>query len=327
MGTLMWVEVLSHHGDVATRIPIASDEARIGRAFDNDVVVDDPHIAPHHVRIYRGDDGELVAEDVGTLNGLYAEHGGQRVKTLPLAKDPGLRIGRTTLRVRDARRPVAPEKLLTPPRAHARWAGLLGAVLMLILLVLQWLNLTTQPNANAVLLPLLGFVTVLALWTAAWSVLSRIFLGQAQFALMLRIAVTACIALVIWDQVAEYTSFSLAWRDAAEYSGLGAWALLGAACYGHLHAIGPRHMRAAMGLVIALVVAGAAMQYFGRSETRRVIGQRASLGDLKPPEFRILPLASADDFFLKADAAKARVDRARTKEPASGLFGDFDSFD
>jgi len=70
---------------------------------------------------------------VGTLNGLYAEHGGQRVKTLPLAKDPGLRIGRTTLRVRDARRPVAPEKLLTPPRAHARWAGLLGAVLILLL--------------------------------------------------------------------------------------------------------------------------------------------------------------------------------------------------
>jgi hypothetical protein len=86
-------------------------------------------------------------------------------------------------------------------------------------------------------------------------------------------------------------------------------------------------MRAAMGLVIALVVAGAALQYFGRSETRRVIGQRASLGELKPPEFRALPLASADDFFLKADAAKARVDKARTKEPASGLFGDFDSLD
>jgi hypothetical protein len=327
VGTLMWIEVLSHHGDVATRIPIEGDEARIGRAFDNDVVVDDPHVAPHHLRIYRAGDGELVAEDIGTLNGLFPEHGAHRVKLLSLAKEPGFRIGRTGLRVRDARHPVAPEKLLTPPRAHAKWSILLGAVLMLMLLVLQWLNLTTQPSANALFLPLLGFVTVLALWTAAWSVLSRIFFGQAQFALMSRIAVTACIALVAWDTLAEFASFSLAWRDAAEYSGLGAWALLGAACYGHLHAIGPRHMRAAMGLVIALVVAGAALQYFGRSETRRVIGQRASLGELKPPEFRALPLASADDFFLKADAAKTRVDKARTKEPASGLFGDFDSLD
>jgi hypothetical protein len=327
MGALMWIEVLSHHGDVATRIPVERDEASIGRAFDNDVVVDDPHVAPHHLRIYRAEGGELVAEDIGTLNGLFPEHGAHRVKTLSLAKEPGFRIGRTTLRVRDARHSVAPERLLTPPRAHAKWAGLLGAVLLLMLAVVQWLNITTQPNANALLLPLLGFITVLALWTIVWSVLSRIFFGQAQFALMLRIAVTTCIALVIWDQVTEYASFSLAWRDAVEYSGLGAWALLGAACYGHLHAIGPRHMRAAMGLVIALVVAGAALQYFGRSETRRVIGQRASLGDLKPPAFRAVPLATADDFFVKADTARARVDKARTKEPSSGLFGDFDAFD
>ncbi len=327
MGAMMWIEVLSHQGDVATRIAIERDEARVGRAFDNDVVLDDPHVAPHHLRIYRGEDGELVAEDLETLNGLFPEHGARPVPRLPLAKEPGFRIGRTTLRVRDARHPVAPEKLLTPPRAHARWAGILGAILLLMLLVLQWLNFTSQPNANAVFLPLLGFVTVLALWATVWAVLSRIFFGQAQFALMLRIAVTACIALVIWDQITETASFSLAWREAAEYSGIGAWALLGAACYGHLHAIGPRHMRAAMGLVVALVVAGAALQYFGRSETRNLIGQRASLGDLRPPSFRAVPLASADDFFRKADGAKARVDQARTKEPSGGLFGEFDPFD
>ena len=327
MGAMMWIEVLSHHGDVATRVPIEREEARIGRAFDNDVVVDDPHVAPHHLRIYRGDDGELVAEDIGTLNGLFPEHAAQRVKSLSLAKEPGFRIGRTTLRVRDARHPVAPEKLLTPPRAHARWAGMLGLALMLMLLVTQWLNITTQPNTNAVLLPLLGFVTILALWTSIWAVLSRVFHGQAQFALMLRIAVTACIALVIWDYVTETAAFSLAWREVREYSGLGAWALLAAACYGHLHAIGPKHMRAAMGLVIALIVAGALLQHFGRSETRKIIGQRASLGELRPPAFRMVPLASSDDFFKKADAAKARVDMARTKEPSGGLFGDFDSLD
>ena len=326
MGALMWVEILSHHGDVAARVPVERSEARIGRAFDNDVVVDDPHVAPHHLSIYRGEDGELVAEDLGTLNGLHPEHGAQRVPRLALAKEPGFRIGRTTLRVRDAAHPVAPERLLTPPRAHAAWAGTLGAVLLFMLLVLQWLTFTAQPNANAVFLPLLGFVTALALWTSLWAVLSRIFFGQAQFALMLRIAVTACIALVIWDQVTETASFSLAWREAAEYSGLGAWALLGAACYGHLHAIGPRHMRSAMALVIALVVAGAALQYFGRSETRGLTGQRASLGELRPPSFRAVPLASADDFFRKADGAKTRVDRSRTKEPTGGLFG-IDVFD
>ena len=150
MGAVMWIEVLSRHGEVAARERIDASEARIGRAFDNDVVVDDPHVAPHHLRIFRGEDGELVAEDLGTLNGLYPEHGAKRVTRLPLAREPGIRVGRTILRVHDAAHAVAPEKLLTPPRAHAAWAAALGVFFFAALLVLQWLNMTSEPSANAV---------------------------------------------------------------------------------------------------------------------------------------------------------------------------------
>jgi hypothetical protein len=328
MAAVMWIEVLSRNGEVAARERIDAEVASIGRAFDNDVVIDDPHVAPHHLRISRGEDGELVAEDLGTLNGLYTEHGAARIPRLSLAKEPGIRIGRTILRVHDAAHPVAAEKLLTPPRAHARWAGALGVALFVMLLAMSWLNLTTEPSANHLLLPLLGLVTAIALWTSLWAVLSRVFLGQARFALQLRIAVTACIALVVWDQLTESLSYSLAWRDIAEYGGLGAWAVLAAACWGHLHAIGPKHMRAAMGLVVALIAAGAMLQYFGKSETRKLVGQRATLGDLRPPAFRMLPLASADEFFRKADGARQKVDLARVKEPApGGLLSEFDSSD
>lgn len=323
----MWIEVLARHGDVATRERIDTEEARVGRAFDNDVVVDDPHVAPHHLRIFRGEDGELVAEDLGTLNGLFREHGRERTQRLPLAGEPGIRIGRTILRVHDARHAVAPERLMTPPRAHARWAAGLGALLVAGLGVLEWLSVTAEPTANLLLLPLLGFVTVLALWTGFWSMLSRIFFGQARFALQLRIAVTACIALVVWEQLAESLSFSLAWRDMAEYAGLGAWAVLAGACWAHLHAIGPRHMRAAMGLAAALIVAGAALQYLGKSESRRLFGQRATLGDLRPPSFRLVPLASADDFFRKTASAKKQVDLERTRAPAPSVLSDADFSD
>ncbi|HEX7607603.1 MAG TPA: hypothetical protein VF348_12875, partial [Usitatibacter sp.] len=124
----------------------------------------------------------------------------------------------------------------------------------------------------------------------------------------------------------ETLSFSFAWRDMMEYAGLGAWAVLAAACFAHLHAIGPRHMRAAMALVIALLGTGAAVQYLGASEARKLLGQRASLGELRPPEFRLVPLASADAFFKKTEGARLSVDRARVKEPATGgLLSDLDS--
>jgi hypothetical protein len=320
----MWIELLARNGEVAARQRIDADEARIGRAFDNDLVVDDPHVAPHHLRVYRGEDGELVAEDLGSINGLYTEHGARRVQRLSLAREPVIRIGRTTLRVHDGAHEVAAERPLTPPRQHASWAGGLAAALFGAVLAMNWLNLTAEPNANALLLPLLALATVLVAWTGFWALMSRIFVGQSLFALHLRIALTASIALVLWAQLAETAAYSLAWREMSDYSGLGAWALLAATCYAHLHAMGPRHMRAAIGLVIALIVAGASLQYFEKWTSRSENGQRATLGDLRPPGWRAVPLAKVDDFFKRTEAVKARVDQARVKEPPPAALSESD---
>jgi hypothetical protein len=321
MAAMMWIEVLGRDGEVLARQRIDAAEARIGRAFDNDVVVNDPHVAPYHLRVHRGEDGVLVAEDLGTLNGLYAEHGAARLPRLALARDPGLRIGRTILHVYDATVAVAPEKPLTPPRAHARWGAGLAAALVALLLTVNWLELTVEPSANLLLLPLLGLATLLALWSGIWSLASRMLFGQALYALHLRIAVTACIAIVLWDQAAEILSYSLAWRTLTDYAGLGAWAILGATCYAHLRAIGPRHMNAVAGVLFALIAAGAAMQYVSRWDTRSQIGDRAALGELRPPALRTRPLASADEFFKGVDETRTRVDRARLEDPAPGPAG------
>ncbi len=318
MAAVMWIEVLSSDGEVAARERIESDEARVGRAFNNDVVVADPHVAPNHLRIFRGDDGELVAEDLGTLNGLYAEHGARRMTRLPLKGEPGIRIGRTVLRVHDSAHPVAPERLLTPPRAHARWDAILGVALFALILFLNWLNLTSEPSANVVLLPMIGLAIVLFGWAGLWGLMSRIFLGQAQYPLHLRIAITAAIAVVLWDLLAETVSYSFAWREIADYAALGAWAILAATCWAHLAAVQPRHLKLEVGLMLALVVAGATMQLVTKAETREQVGQRATLGDLRPPAFRVVAPASADEFFKDTSATRARVDKARLKDPPSG---------
>jgi cation transport ATPase len=324
MAAVMWIEVVSRDGHVYARERIAAEEARIGRAFDNDVVVDDPHVAPHHLRIFRGEDGELVAEDLGTVNGLYAEHGEERMPRMSLAREPGLRIGRTVLRIHDSAHAVAAEKALAPPRAHVRWAAILATVLLALTLLLSWLEITADASASRLMLPLLAVAVAVVAWSAMWALLSRIFSGQAHFAAMARIALTGALAITLWQQLAEWLSFALAWRDVSDFQSLGGWALLVATCYAHLRAIGPRHMGAAMGLVVALVATGAGLQYIGKSETRKSFGQRATLGELKPPALRIVPLATTDDFFKDAAQVKQRVDAARTHEPAGAGLMDFD---
>ncbi len=327
MGAVMWIEVLSRHGEVAARERIEAAEARIGRAFDNDVVIDDPHVAPHHLRIFRAEDGELVAEDLGSVNGLYPEHGAARVQRLPLAGGPGLRIGRTILRVHDAAHAVAPEKPLTPPRAHAAWAAGLGAAAIALLFGIEWFGITAERSTNLMVLPLLGFATFIVLWTGLWALLSRLFFGQARFALQLRIALTACLAFLLWDQLGEWLSYGLAWPQLDDYASYGIWALIAVACYGHLISIGPRHMRIAMGVIVALLAAGAAMQYTGKAETRRIAGEPATLGELKPPQFRVRPAVPVERFLADTGVAKRAVDEARKREPALGLFPEAESSD
>ena len=60
------------------------------------------------------------------------------------------------------------------------------------------------------------------------------------------------------------------------------------------------------------------MQIVSKEESREQIGQRATLGTLRPPAFRLITPASADDFFRDTDATRASVDQARKKEPPSG---------
>ena len=44
----IWIEVLSRlHHDVAARYRFIDVPITVGRAYDNDVIVDDPHVAAH----------------------------------------------------------------------------------------------------------------------------------------------------------------------------------------------------------------------------------------------------------------------------------------
>ena len=54
---MMWVEILSRQRDVISRFRIDGPEARIGRGYDNDVVVEDPYVAAQHLRIFRDEAG------------------------------------------------------------------------------------------------------------------------------------------------------------------------------------------------------------------------------------------------------------------------------
>lgn len=312
---MMWIQVATRDGHVVSRHRIEADEARVGRAFDNDVVVDDPHVAPHHLRIAREADGRLVAHDLGSVNGVSRESGGPRAASLPLDAEPGVRIGLTLVRAYDAAHPVPPEVALAPPRADGPWALGLVAAFLAVMGLIVWLTTIVEVKLDQVVPLLLSFLAMVGLWGGFWALIARVFSGRARFAATMRVAAAGALAAAAWGVLTQAAAYGFAWREIHEWRSLGWWALAGAVSWMHLRIIGPKHFGAAAALVCLIAASGASIVVMTRLEKQRTDGLAASLGPLLPPAFRVAPAASLEDFLAGADAARRQVDESRKKEP------------
>ncbi len=318
MEGLIWVEVLSRSREVIARYRCAGPEIRIGRSYDNDVVLDDPHVAPRHLRIRRGETGRWIAEDLGSVNGLYLDHGSDRFGWLEIDGDRPIRIGNSYLRVRDWDYGVAPERPYQP--RSRRWPTLagLGALLAAVDLGTSWLGETTEPRVSRYLVSVLTVAVLLAAWTAVWSVLSRIFSGQARFERNLLIALVGTLAYSLYREFADFATFAFSWRVLAAYQFVGVWSLLAAVCFLHLREVSPARLGLKACLVLALLTIGISVQVLNQSDLLAGIDRQAYAARLLPPEFRLGPLQSEDSFFADIEALKSKLDQDRAEPPSAG---------
>jgi len=94
------VEVLDRRFHVGQRLRLERLPAVIGRAYDCDVVLDDPYADARHARLAEEEGGVLVVEDLGSANGLFEDGRPARVERVRLAPGTVVRVGQTSLRVR-----------------------------------------------------------------------------------------------------------------------------------------------------------------------------------------------------------------------------------
>ena len=316
-GDAIWVEILSrqHHDLVAARHRFIGAPITIGRAYDNDVVVDDPHVAAHHLRITRNDEGVLVAEDLGSRNGLYVDRERRRRSEITLDGEHELRIGSTVLRVRTSAYVVPAEEPVLRglpywPSAIACMAGVFAIAVLDL-----WLSETAEPKAIHYLTPLLIIVAAVSVWTTAWSVLTRVFRGHARFGLHFLIVASGLLAFSVYDEAAEIGAFAWSWTPIATTSYIVAWLIFGAMCFAHLLIVSRSKRPLKLAIACVLAASGIAMQTLKQSEYRSNYGQPVTLNRLEPPALRLVSPQHETAFFTDTAALRAALDKARTEEP------------
>jgi hypothetical protein len=314
MEPVIWVEILSRHRSVLARHRCEGRVVRIGRAYTNDVVVDDPYVAPEHLHLARDENGVLVAEDLGTANGLMGDHGRARLRRIALHDDSVFRIGHTFLRVRTLGHPVPPERVFAS--RHRWWPALLGtgAAVLAIAAAVIWTDDFTELRAANYVVPLMGLALVVMVWSAAWSLVSRIFAGHARFESNLLIGLIAALAIEIWYEFSEVSAFGLSWSGLAADRYLGIWCILALASFAHLQQISPTRVPVKLGVIGALLALAVAAQILLQLDPRSGLRQ-SYVHRLMPPAFRLSPVESEDKFFAAVGKLQQKLDKDRTDDP------------
>ncbi|MGA7808142.1 FHA domain-containing protein [Bradyrhizobium sp.] len=326
---MIWVEILSRHRDIAARFRITAPEVRIGRGYDNDVIVDDPYVAAQHLRVFRDEAGQLVAEDLGSANGTFLDGSRSRLARVVVDGKQPIRIGQTYLRVREPSHEVEPERTARP-----QWrilpvvvAAALGAAVLGMDALRIWLSQVTEARASSYLTPLLSGLAVIVVWVGIWTLLSRIFSGRSHLIRNLLIALAGLFAFSLYNELAQYLAFGWTWSAASTYQYVAAWSALAVVCFLHLRGVGPGRVWLKAALVTALLVVAVTVEQLQRSEAFSDSGRQTTAHVLMPPALRAVPFRDEAAFFgeiadlkpkLDRDLAEARTAEATTSEARTG---------
>ncbi len=320
METIALIERLDSEGQVLQMHRVHRWPQRLGRAVDNDLVIDDPHVAAHHatlapLREHPGVDTPIAVAPqpirsieltVGqSINGVSlpaprkrqaAQHA-RSGQNLLLASGTVFQMGGVLLRLRLPSELLQPELPLPPTKMQRPWVLPLMALLGLAGLAFdQW----TQSNASTswldILTPVLAGPLAVGLWCASWALLSKLFQGRFAFGMHLRIALPWVVGLSLLVPLMHQASFSVGWPSLSRITPLleaaGSCALL----WCHFTAVLPRR-RLRSGVVIAMgFVAVSLFMGYNQHKAQKRWFSELYASTISLPALRLVPAKPIEGF-------------------------------
>nr|WP_282452780.1 FHA domain-containing protein [Lysobacter sp. CAU 1642] len=319
------VERLGRHGELLERqrhrLP-AEGSLRIGRGWECEVHLDDPHVALHHASLRLGPDGSLALVDEGSLNGLIDAGTGRREARLEVQGERELRLGACRLRLIDGRLAQPAERPLDAGAvpSRLRWSEAFGWLLAALgsSLLIDWLGEVGEVRSSALLTgALVGGIIMLA-WSFGWALITRLFAGEMRFLRHLRVVAIGSLLATTLMLVVQYGSYALALEPVTRFAYVGYWLLFAAVCWRHLKVMGRGHPRSKALAMLALAAAAIGLQSLSLWQPRDGAPQQARyVRSVVLPAVRLRPLQDVDGFLDRAAALEPELVDARSEDEES----------
>ncbi len=317
-----FVELLARNGDVLQRQRVDRLPIRIGRGYDNDVILDDDYAAAAHAVVDEDASGRLLLHDLGTRNGIVIH--GKRRQDAELTGDTVVRIGHTALRVRAADFPVVPELL---DRTFHGWEGVLPGAAGLLLaggvaLLARWLSDTEYFELVRYAEALAGGLAAALLWGGIWACANRLFARHARLGRHLFVFGCGAAALAGYALLGSLLAYAFSAEGFTHYASHVATVLLAGMIYFHLCTIRPRNRTRYRWVCAGFAVLCSGLILAGNVQRTGRWSDELYMSVLMPPAIRVSPDHGVDEFMRDVEAMKGPLDRSRGRKPGDDEIGD-----
>ncbi len=311
MNPTLFVEQLTSDGEVIHRHKISQLPIRLGRAYDNDIILDDPHTAAHHAQIELNQLDELIISDLDSVNGITQAN--NRESFFVVDGDAVYRLGHTLLRIR------TPDYQVTAEQANVgnlRWEGVLPmlagfALLLTTGLLTTWLSDLNQGTLSKYLLELVSVVGFALGWSGIWAVFSKLFNGQARFGRHLFIVSLGLSGLELWNMLSSMLAYAFSWETLAHFTVHPLIFISAITLYFHMRTAGNKRPGRLKLYLLALALVGSGISMTKQYQSSNHLGDALYLNQLYPPALRLSSDISLTDFMENVDALKSKVDSNR----------------
>jgi hypothetical protein len=304
------IEILDRFGKVRERHKLAHFPIRIGRAYNNDIILDDHYVSPEHIELILDGDGHVLVTDLQSENGLFSLHPLKQHEVLTAEENQRIRIGHTDIRIRSENYPVTETHIDhgKPSILHVlltNWLMLPFVLLLTAAITLGYyfLGTTEEVTTNLLLNEIFPVFIFILIWALGWSIASKLATHKFYFSYHAMLISLIVCAFYVIEPAFDYIEFNFPINELSlNLSTINDIVLVALLFYLHLRQSSNlnRKRTRKVAVMSSLIIVGFInlTAYLNEPE----FSNKPSYSQfLKPPRFYLRDAGSIDDFFATTD--------------------------
>ena len=302
------VEIFKESGFRRDYKTFETSPIKVGRGYQNDIILPDPYISADHAVIHLYENGWTV-EDLNTKNGTYINNEKITSSQRNLASGDEIILGRTKLRVVSVDHPVAPALRLLHTSGFftiiSHPLSVWGAVfLMFTVFCMQgYLGSSEKLSVGKLALGSLSAIALIVIWAAAWSFVGRLIKHRAHFSAQLTFGAIVFFWMAVVFPLSDFIGFAFSNFVLDVVISVIFFAIFFTFLLSGNLAIATNIARPRR-ILVSSIITGAIISfgllgYFAvKNEFNPIPGHYSSL---KPPYFKVVPSRQVDSFLKRSE--------------------------